>query len=599
MLDSVCPLPEDPAELQRIILQLNEKLVESERERAAQTTRIEQLLEAIELLRRKRFGASADRIPENQLPLFDEAELEALIGELEAALPTPSEPPAPKPAETDTPKRKPIRRPLPAHLPRVERVIDLPAAVKAAMGGDWTFIGYDSAEQLAVIPRQYYVVVTKRAKYVPINEDVPGAEVGVKIAPRAAQIIPKSIAHSSLIAAIVTGKFIDGLPLYRQEKLFAREGIELSRQTMAGLLMQLTTPLKPIAAALKALLCQGPVVQIDETRLQVMDEPGRENTQQSFMWVFCGGPPEAPVRWFEYAESRAAQVPQQVLFPAQTRAPPGADPPSRVYLQSDGYSAYHVLAETPEVIGHAGCWAHVRRKFVEAATGRNGAAAQQMVALIGELYAVERSIRGEAAATRTCARAERSAPILTRIRQWLDKAAERVLPKSLLGKAIGYALNQWPTLITFLDDGHIAIDNNRTENAIRPFVVGRKAWLFAGSPAGAETSALLYSLVETAKANGLEPHAYLTYLFEHLPTATPPRRLGVGRGPFAGACCKRVFAEATTTARMLGIGEWVRSNPLRAVFVLVRQPDRGRTDKTASGKRSRSKKSRQSARGRA
>jgi transposase len=404
----------------------------------------------------------------------------------------------------------------------VERVIDLPAAVKAAMGEDWTFIGYDSAEQLAVIPRQCYVIVTKRAKYVPVNEDVPGAELGVRIAPRADHIIPKSIAHSSLLAAIVIGKFGDGLPLYRQEKMFAREGIALSRQTMAGLLLQLRTPLQPVAAALKALLCRGPLVHIDETRLQVLDEPGRDNTQQSFMWVFCGGPLNAPVCWYEYAPSRAAEVPSQVLFPADARSPPGTDPPPRFYLQSDGYSAYRVLAEAPEVIGHAGCWAHVRRKFVEAADGRNAAAARQMVALIGELYTVERAVRDEDPATRKHLRAERSAPILTRIRQWLDQAAARVLPKGLLGQAVGYALNQWPTLITFLDDGHLEIDNNRAENAIRPFVVGRKGWLFAGSPAGAETSALLYSLVETAKANGLEPHAYLTYLFEHLPGAKTP-----------------------------------------------------------------------------
>jgi transposase len=526
MLDSAQPLPADPVELHRIIAQLQTQLAEAECERAVQATRIEQLLETIALLRRKRFGPSADRVPESQLALFDEAELEALIGELQAQLPTPNETPASTtPTHAETPKRKPVRRPLPAHLPRVERVIDLPAAVKAALGEDWIFIGYDSAEQLAVIPRQCYVIVTKRAKYVPVNADVPGAEVGVQIAPRPDQIIPKSIAHSSLLAAIVTGKFVDGLPLYRQEKIFAREGIELSRQTMAGLLIQLKTPLKPVAAALKALLCQGPVVQVDETRLQVLDEPGRENIQQSFMWVFCGGPPQAPVRWFEYAPSRGAEVPQRVLFPAEARSPPGGDLPRVFYLQSDGYSAYHVLAEAPEVIDHAGCWAHVRRKFVEAAAGRHAAAAQQMVALIGELYAVERDVRDEEPEMRKQVRAEHSGPILVRIRQWLDKAAARVLPKGLLGQAIGYALNQWPTLITFLDDGYLEIDNNRTENAIRPFVVGRKGWLFAGSPDGAETSALLYSLVETAKANALEPHAYLTYLFEHLPTASSPEAI--------------------------------------------------------------------------
>jgi transposase len=519
-------LPEDPVELHRIIAQLHDQLAEAQRERAAQTTRIEQLLETIELLRRKRFGPSADRIPDNQLALFDEAELEALISELEGQLPTTDETPAE--ASSGAPagktlKRKPRRRALPSHLPRVERIIDLPEALKAAMGDAWTFIGYDSAEQLAVIPRQCYVVVTKRAKYVPRDEDVPGAEVGVRIAPRAAQILPKSIAHGSLLAAIVTGKFVDGLPLYRQQQMFARDGIELSRQTMSALLMQLKSPLAPLAAALKAQLGRGAVVHIDETPVQVLDEPGRENTQKSFMWVFCGGPPGASVHWFEYAPSRAAEVPRQVLFPDPQRLPSGIDPPTaRFYVQSDGYSAYHVLAEAPGVIDLAGCWAHVRRKFVDAAAGRNAAAAHRMLALIRELYDVEREVRDASPSTRERVRNQRSRPILMRIRRWLDKAAARVLPKSLLGQAIGYALNQWPTLITFLDDGHLEIDNNRVENAIRPFVIGRKGWLFAGSPAGAETSALLYSLVETAKANGLEPHAYLSHVFEHLPEATTP-----------------------------------------------------------------------------
>lgn len=523
-------LPDEPSQLHAIIHQLVEQLAQSEQQRAEQTERlaqqaatlaqhrttIDQLLETIELLRRKRFGPSTDQIPESQLALFDETELEALIGELEEALA--SETP-PETNDTDEPtqrKRKPVRRRLPSHLPRVERILDLPEAIKAAMGEDWRFIGYDSAEQLAVIPRQYYVIEYKRAKYVPVNDEVPGAEVGVMIAPRQESIIPKSLAHSSLIAQIITHKFVDALPLYRQEQLFAREGIELSRQTMAGLLIGLNDPLQPVAAALKGLLTQGPVVQADETPLQVLDEPGRDNTQQSYMWAFCGGPPGIAIRWFEYAPSRAAEVPRRVLFPAD------ADPPSPFYLQSDGYSAYQVLATAPEIIDHAGCWAHVRRKFVEAASGGNTSAAQQMVALIGELYAVERRVRESDAATRKRERNAYSRPILMRLRRWLDKAAARVAPKSVLGQAISYALGQWPMLITFLEDGHLEVDNNRAENAIRPFVVGRKNWLFAGSPKGAETSALLYSLIETAKANGLEPWAYLNHLFEHLPAAKTP-----------------------------------------------------------------------------
>lgn len=388
------PRPEDPVIRPGIISQLSDQLAESERERCAQASaleqqtstleqhvqRIDQLLEDIELLRRKRFGPSTDRLPASQLGLFDETELEALIGELEAELPADT----PKESDTDTgepqpPKRRPVRRPLPSHLPRVARIIDLSDEEKLTLGEDWTFIGYDTAEQLAVIPRQSYVIEYKRAQYVARDEEVPGAEVGVKIAPRPAQIIPKSIAHSSLLAAIVTSKFVDALPLYRQEQIFAREGITLSRQTLSGLLMRLQAPLKPVAAAFPALLRQGPVVHVDETPVQVLREPGREAEQKSSMWVFCGGPPDQPVRWFEYAPSRATDVPQRVLFPADT------EPPLPFYLHSDGYSAYNVLANAPEIIGHAGCWAQVRRTFVEAAAGRNAGAAQQMVALIGEL----------------------------------------------------------------------------------------------------------------------------------------------------------------------------------------------------------------------
>jgi transposase len=404
----------------------------------------------------------------------------------------------------------------------VERIVDLSEEEKAAMGEDWTLIGYDSSEQLAVIPRQYYVIEYKRAKYVPRDENVSGAEASVKIAPRPQQIIPKSIAHSSLLAAIVTAKFVDALPLYRQEKVFSRDGIELSRQTMAGLMIALRHPLAAVVQAMRRVLYRGALIHIDETPIQVLKEPGREADQKSYMWVFRGGSPQGPVLLFHYAPSRGGEVPKQFLFPGDTE-PPDSDPPPAFYIQTDGYSAYNAVARMPAVLGHAGCWAHVRRKFVDAANARkNPGAAHQMIAYIGKLYVVERALRGADPATRKAVRDERSGPILEAIKAWLDAKVTKTLPKGLLGQAIGYALGQWPLLTTFLEDGRLEIDNNKAENAIRPFVIGRKNWLFSGSPRGAEASATLYSLVETAKANALEPWAYLNYLFERLPAAKTP-----------------------------------------------------------------------------
>lgn len=306
----------------------------------------------------------------------------------------------------------------------------------------------------------------------------------MKIAPRSEQILPKSLAHGSLLAARVTAKFVDAQPLYRQEQVFAREGIELSRPTMAGLLIQLGQRLTPVGEAMQRVLRQGRVIG------------------------------------FHSAPSRAGDVPQPVLIPADGEAP-GIGPPPLFFLHSDGYAAYNALAATPQVPGPAGCWAHVRRTFVDAAQARKTpGAANEMLVLIGELYVVERSVRDPA--TRQAVREERSRPILDAIKAWLDTHVTRTLPKGLLGRAIAYTLGQWPLLTTFPADGHLEIDNNKAENALRPFAIGRKHWLFSGSPRGAEASALFYSLIETAKANSLEPWAYLNYLFEHLPAAKTP-----------------------------------------------------------------------------
>jgi len=518
------PLSNDPSQLRAEVVQLQDSLKEKEqtivdKEQAIseKSQRIEQLLDYILLLRKRQFGSSADRPNKDQFSLFDEAELEQLLAELD--LSDNEEPPAKEKATAE--RKKPIRRPLPAHLDRIEKIIDLSDEEKAAMGDDWNFIGYDTSEQLAVIPRQHYVIAYKRAKYVPKNEDVQGADQSVKIASRPNQIIPKSIAHSSVIADVIIRKFVDGLPFYRQEVIHAREGIDLSRQTMSGWVIQLHERVSPLMAVMKRLLYQGRVIHIDETRLQVLNEPGKENRQLSYMWVYGGGPPGKPLIWYQYADTRSGRVPVEFLASCEVESSNKA-----MYLITDGYEGYNALSKTPGILGHAACWAHVRRRFVEATHGRkNTAAAHQMVALIRKLYQIERTLKASDPEERKAVRLEQASPILDKIKTWLDEKVTRVLPKSPLGTAITYTLKLWPSLITCLEDGHIEIDNNKAENAIRPFVVGRKAWLFSGSPRGAQASATMYTLVETAKANALEPWAYLNYLFEKLPTAKSEQAL--------------------------------------------------------------------------
>ena len=475
---------------------------------------IEQLVSFIQLIRQKKFGSSSEAFDPNQLDIFDESALDALLT-LDDDEANEEDAPAADQIPT-TPKKKPKRRPLPADLRRVENIIDLSDEEKAAMGDDWVFIGYDIAEQLAVIPRQHYVIVTKRAKYAPINDEVAGAEQGIRTAKRQEQIIPKSIADSSVIADALANKFIDGLPFYRQAKRYQGEGVDLSRQTMSGWAVQLVTPLTPLMAYLKRGLYQGPVLHLDETRFQVLGEANRKNTQKSYMYVYKGGPPDKPVVWFEYEDNKSAQTPIDFLYPKDQAVPDN----SAMTLVTDGYRGFDALALQPSITGHAACWAHTRRKYHEASQGREKkASAFQMLGLIGKLYQIERQIKDESAAQKKAIRQEKAQPLLNKIRQWLDKQIPRVLPKSALGKAILYTDKLWDKLTLYVTDGHIPIDNNPAENAIRPFVIGRKNWLHSGSPRGAQASAMIYTLIETAKANQLEPRRYLEQLFERLPQA--------------------------------------------------------------------------------
>ncbi len=404
------------------------------------------------------------------------------------------------------------RKKLSAALPRVDVIHDLAADQKvcAADGTALERIGEEISEQLDFKPAQVRVIRNIRPKYA-----CPCCKIGVAIAKLAAQLLPKSLATPSLLAHITTAKFVDGTPLYRQEPQFARIGVPLGRATMAGWMIKLgSVHVVPIVNLLNELMLTDPLIHCDETRLQVL-KSDKAPTADHWMWVRASGPPGRRIILFDYDASRAGAVPKRLLEGYQG------------ILLTDGYEPYEAVARALNLV-HAGCFAHVRRKFDEArkAQAQNTVDSQAKVALefIRELYLVEKALWDKdqpiSCEYRVKVRSELSAPIIARFHAWLEALAPQVLPQGLLGKAVHYTLGQWPKLTSFLTHGEVPLDNNRCENAIRPFVVGRKGWLFSDTVPGAVASANLYSIVETAKANGVEPHAYLSLLFARLPHAT-------------------------------------------------------------------------------
>ena len=340
---------------------------------------------------------------------------------------------------------------------------------------------------------------------------VPEARA-IVVAPLPVQPIPKSLAAPGLCAFIATAKYQDGLPLYRQETILARHGLTVSRATLASWMIRLGELIVPLINLAEEVQLAHDILQMDETTVQVLKENGRAAQSESRMWVRRGGPSDKPVILFKYDPSRSGKVAWRLTEDFKG------------YLQSDGFSGYDAVGKREGVV-HVGCLAHARRKFDEAlkaqpVSDRGGLAAEGL-ALIQRIYRIEKAAR-EAKLTpeqRKQLRDERARPVWHELRRWLDAKRGHAPPQMLIGKAMTYLDNQWPQLVRVLNDGRLEVDNNRCENALRPFVLGRKAWLFSDTPAGAEASARLYGLIETAKANGCEPYAYLRRVFTDLPRA--------------------------------------------------------------------------------
>lgn len=518
-------LPNDSIKLKELVIDYYVKLQLSNKELKKVKTENSILKEIRAALEYKIFGRKSEKWKDKdckQARLFNEAETYSEEEDTSA-----------KDSETKVKgykRKKRARTTILNNLPVKKEFIDIPEDEKVKpCGCKLKLIGTEETRTLEIIPAQAYVKLIIRYKYsneCSCDEDV--ISPGVKIAPLPESIHQKSMATNSSLAFIIISKFVDGLPFYRVVKVLERFGVFITRATLCTWAVKVFIKLNRLLKLLWMEARKGPVIHLDETPLQVLNEPGRKNTTKSFMFVARGGVPQKPVIMFRYRRTRSAKFLKRLL-----KGYHGT-------ILTDGYSAYENVAQS---IGtdHAGCWSHARRKFVDffkVVKKNNGA--KKILKLIQKLYKIEKKAKNEKLSPDEvkALRQKESKPLIDELKIIFENKKIETNPKSLLGKAVNYALNQWPKLIIFLEDGSIPIDNNLVENALRPFVIGRKAWLFSGVPKGARASAGLYSIIETAKANKLEPYWYFRYLFDNilqaksdeelkklLPTNIPPEIL--------------------------------------------------------------------------
>lgn len=411
------------------------------------------------------------------------------------------------------------RKPLDPALPREVLRHELPEDERVCPhdGAALREIGVEASEQLDIIPQQVRVIRHERVKYA-----CPCCDGGMRLAARPAQIIPRGLFTESALAWIAVSKYLDSLPLYRQAVLLGRfGGTDISRNTLAGSIVRTGTAAQPVVNLMRDLLLDSPLIFGDETELQVLKEPGRSAQSKSFIWAQMTdgsgsdgtGP---PIRLFAYSPSRSTKTAMELYAGVRPDA----------VLMTDGYEPYDKVAQAHQLV-HLACWTHCRRYFVEALQGlpkdQRGPnqLAARFIALIGKLYHVEAQAKRDSVDTDELGRRRQheSVPVLADIEALLLTNLHGVLPKSLLGQALHYLSSQWSKLKRYVEDGRYSIDNNVQENAIRPFCVGRRNWLFADTVAGANASANLYSLLQTCRVNGIDGYRYLRALFTALPNA--------------------------------------------------------------------------------
>ncbi len=499
MAIELAPLPQDPEDLRQYCLELLTELSEKNQ-------LIAKLSHELELFRRYLYGRRSEKLDPAQLLL----EFASWLKAMNEAAPAPTEGATdapPSPAAPAPPRSRPGhgRKPLPAFLPRrrVEHTLPEEQCTCRACGARLVKIGEETSEQLDYQPASLFVTEHVRFKYA-----CKACESQVVTGELPAQPIDKGRPGPGLLAQVITAKYADHLPLNRQVDIFARHGVDLSRQTLCDWVAEAAALLEPVYHDLKASVLAGQVVQTDDTTVPVQDRE-RTTTRDGRLWVYVGDTRPATIV-YDYTANRSRAGPCDFLGEF------------RGYLQADAYAGYDALYAPGRVV-EVGCWAHARRYFWEAKEADAGRALPAL-GFIQQLYQVEAEAKALEAGARRALREAKARPVLERFKRWLDEQADRVLPKSPIGEAVSYARGQWTALTRYLEDGALSIDNNASERALRRVVTGRKNWLFCGSDEGGKRAAILYSIVATCKEHTLDVWEYLKDVLERIPTHPDRRR---------------------------------------------------------------------------
>lgn len=464
---------------------------------------VERLKAIIDALQRHRFGRRSEQLDPDQFQLALE-EVETALAEAGHALDKAS------PAPTERPRRT-NRGSLPAHLERIEQVVDVANKDCPCCGGALHAIGEDVSERLDVVPTTFRVLVTRRPRYA-----CRACEDAVVQAPAPARIVEGGMPTEALIAQVLAAKYADHLPLYRQAQIYARQGIQLDRSTLADWVGRAAWYLRPLRDHVLERLRRSERLFADETTAPVLD-PGRGRTKTGQLWAYARddrpfGGKDPPMVAYVYAADRKSERAQEHLGDFAG------------ILQVDGYGGYAALAKRQQQVSLAFCWAHVRRKFYELAD--TSPVATEVLRRIARLYAVEDDICGEPADQRRHVRNERSRIIVDDLRHYLDARNRQVSAKAKLGEAIRYALSRWDGLSRFIDDGRVDLDSNPVERSIRPLALNRKNALFAGSDEGGDNWAVIATLIENCKLSDINPHIWLTETLNGLANGHPANAVG-------------------------------------------------------------------------